>query len=78
MPMFWSSMGVEGWLFMAGWVVVLAILVWALVREPRHDAGDGAMEILRARFARGEISGDEFARAIDLLTSQPMNQEAPR
>lgn len=78
MPMFWSSMGVEGWLFMAGWVVVLAVLVWALVREPRHVSGDGAMEILRARFARGEINGDEFARATDLLKSQPMNRETPR
>ena len=75
MPMFGWSMGLEGWLFMAAWVLVLAILVWALVREPRQTRSDDALEILRNRFAHGEINADEFARALELLKSQPMNQE---
>ena len=78
MPMFWNSMGMDGWLFMAGWVVILAVLVWALVREPPAGNKDAAQDILRTRFARGEINADEFARAIDLLKTQPMNQEIPR
>lgn len=77
MPMF-GSMGLEGWLFMAGWVLVLAVLVWALVREPRHAQSDDALDILRARFAHGEMSADEFARALELLKSQPVNQEGLR
>jgi len=78
MPIFGWSMGIEAWLFMAAWVVVIAALVWVLVREPRRSSRDEAVEILRARLARGEINNDEFARAIALLNSQPVNQEASR
>lgn len=77
MPMF-GSMGVEGWLFMVGWVLVLAVLVWALVREPRRTRTDDALDILRTRFAQGEINADEFARALELLKSHPVNQEGLR
>jgi uncharacterized membrane protein len=55
------------WLGMALWLVLLAVLVWALVREPRRRDGDDALAILRARLARGEISAEEFRRAVDLL-----------
>jgi uncharacterized membrane protein len=78
MPIFGWSMGIEAWLFMAVWVVVIAALVWVLVREPRRSSRDEAVEILRARLARGEINNDEFARAIALLNSQPVNQEGSR
>jgi len=78
MPIFGWSMGIEAWLFMAAWVVVIAALVWVLVREPRRSSRDEAVEILRARLARGEINNDEFARAIALLNSQPVNQEGSR
>ena len=78
MPIFGWSMGIEAWLFMAAWVVVIAALVWVLVREPMRSSRDEAVEILRARLARGEINNDEFARAIALLNSQPVNQEGSR
>lgn len=71
-------MGIDGWLFMAGWVVVLAVIVWVLVREPRRSSREDAAEILRARYARGEINADEFSRAVALLNSQPANQEGSR
>jgi uncharacterized membrane protein len=73
--MFEWSMGIEGWLFMAAWVVVIAVLAWLLVREPRRSSRDEATEILRARLASGEISGDEFSRALALLSPTPVNQE---
>lgn len=72
------SMGIEAWLVMGGWVVFMAVLVWFLVREPRRSPRDEALEILRARLARGEISGDEFSRAMALLNVQQMNQEGSR
>jgi uncharacterized membrane protein len=62
------------WLGLVIWLVFVAAIglaVWALLR-PAHWAhvgaapvgdpsGDNAMEILRARFAHGEIDADEFA-----------------
>ena len=61
------SMGFDAWLWMGVWVVVLAVLVAVLVREPRRAYRDDALEILKARFARGEISPDEFERATALM-----------
>jgi uncharacterized membrane protein len=78
MPMLGWSMGFEAWLFMAAWVAVMAVLVWFLVREPRKSVSDEALEILRARLARGEITNDEFARAVALLNPQHVNQEGSR
>ena len=78
MPMLGWSMGIEAWLLMAAWVVVMAVFVWFLVREPRRSPRDEAVEILRARLARGEISGDEFSRATALLNVKQMNQEGSR
>ena len=78
MPMFGWSMGVDAWLFMAAWVLVIALLVWALVREPRRSSSDEAVAILRARMARGEINGEEYSRAIALLNSPPVHQEGSR
>lgn len=55
-----------GWWLL--WAVIVALLVWALARglsgwgkreAPRSDP-DSAEAILRSRFARGEISEEEF------------------
>jgi uncharacterized membrane protein len=54
---------------MGVWVVALFALVWLLVREPRRSSRDEALESLRTRFARGEISPDEFEQAKRLLES---------
>ncbi|HYL39715.1 MAG TPA: SHOCT domain-containing protein [Candidatus Binatus sp.] len=64
-------MGLEAWAWMGIWILVMAVLVWVLVREPRRSERDEAMEILRARLARGELTTEEFERARALL-------EAPR
>ena len=64
------TMGLEGWLWMGVWIFALAVLVWFLVREPHHRNGrDEALDTLRARFARGEMSRDEFEAARRLLES---------
>jgi uncharacterized membrane protein len=75
MPMLGWSMGIEAWLFMAAWVFVMAVLVWFLVREPRRSVRDEPVEILRTRLARGEITSDEFSRAVALLNPRHINQE---
>ena len=61
------SMGLDAWIWMGTWAFVLVLVVWLLVREPRRSARDDAMELLRDRFARGELSADEFERARQLL-----------
>ncbi len=75
-----STMGWEAWLFMGAWVIVLAVLLWFLVREPRHpSARDQALDTLRARFARGELTREEFEAACDALDiTEPTGRTAAR
>jgi uncharacterized membrane protein len=65
----WGDMTLGAWLWMGAWIVALLGMVWLVVRGRSQDRGteQDALEILRARFARGEISGDEYERARDLL-----------
>jgi uncharacterized membrane protein len=69
------TMGLEGWLWMGAWILALVVLVWLLVREPRRSSKDDALETLRARLARGEITPTEFEQALRLLEPR---QEAGR
>jgi len=63
------TMGREGWLWMGAWVLALVVMVWLLVREPRRSGRDEALDTLRSRLARGEISREEFEAARRLLES---------
>jgi uncharacterized membrane protein len=65
------TIGLEGWLVMGAWLLALGVLVWVLVREPdHHRTRDDALDILRARFARGEITRDEFEAARRLVETE--------
>jgi putative membrane protein len=79
--MMWGS-GWHGWflgpLMMVFWLALLVGAVVLIVRwlgasgriEPRLDkAGTGALDILRARFAKGEIDKAEFEERRALLGS---------
>ena len=61
------TMGLEAWLWMGTWIAVLFVVVWLLVREPHRSTRDDAMEALRGRLARGELTPEEFERARRLL-----------
>ena len=70
------GMGLVGWLWMFGGLILFAGLVALFVRAlsgPTGGDGTGmraqatALEILRERFARGEISEAEFAQARKVL-----------
>ncbi len=61
------SWGVGGWVWMAVWIVALLAMVWLVVRSPNRPVEADAMEILRARFARGEINKEEFEQARTVL-----------
>ncbi|MGB3632778.1 MAG: hypothetical protein WA982_01930 [Rubrobacteraceae bacterium] len=71
--------GVFGWLWMLipllFWGGLLALIVWAIVRvfpgqqsngrtEPQ---GESAEDILRSRFARGEIEAEEYENSLQTL-----------
>jgi uncharacterized membrane protein len=63
------TIGTEAWILLGAWALVLLLGVWLLVREPRHDEREDAATILRSRFARGEISEEEYRRARTALDS---------
>jgi len=61
--------GMGWWMIFAGvwmlifWGVVIAGLAWAIGSfNPRPGVRDSALEIARQRYARGEISQEEFQR----------------
>jgi uncharacterized membrane protein len=64
------GMGLGGWIPMVLGVVLIVVIVWVLVaaisgrdRPAAADAG----QILKARFARGEITQAEYEQARRLL-----------
>jgi putative membrane protein len=70
----YGMMGSFGWLGMLTmllfWVGVIALVVWGLINLfPARQASvePDALEILKRRYARGEISREEFAQARDAL-----------
>lgn len=70
-------MGWAGWIWMLIWIAALILMVWLVVRQPEPDSSaEDALLILRARFARGEISETEFERARAVLRTDRL--EAPR
>jgi putative membrane protein len=62
------EMNFGGWVWMGIWILALVVMVWFITRSP--DTRRGAqepLEILRTRFARGEISQAEFEQARRVL-----------
>ncbi|MDA8170563.1 MAG: SHOCT domain-containing protein [Nitrospiraceae bacterium] len=64
--MMWYGFGVLGWLMMVAiWVLVILGLIY-LIRWLSHSARQGegrqetALDVLKKRYARGEISKEEF------------------
>lgn len=70
-------MGTEAWVWMGAWALVLALVVWFLAREPRRARHPDPADILRDRFARGEISEEEYRRAMAALDDDPPAPAAP-
>lgn len=74
------GIGLAGWLGMLGMIVlvigVVVLIAWLVGRiapatQPqiptRQPAGQDALELLRLRFARGEITEDEYRSAKQVL-----------
>ena len=66
--------GPGGWLWMLGGLVVMVgivlLVVWAFggaMRPSRDDGRPTPLEILRERYARGEITHEEFEQSRQIL-----------
>jgi putative membrane protein len=72
LPTVVASAGDEHWVvapfFWALWIGVIVTAVWFFARrKPRWRGDDRAKAILAERFARGDISAEEFRERLDLL-----------
>lgn len=76
----WSAFG---WLWMIVpllfWGGLIALVIWAVVKVFPSGSGGGeslargegsAEDVLRGRFARGEISADEYERSLRVLKNE--------
>lgn len=64
------GMGLGGWLWLVLGVVLTVLVVWAMVTAIAgrdRPAADDPSQILKARFARGEITQAEYEQAHRLL-----------
>ena len=62
------EMNVGGWAWMGIWILALVLMVWFIVRSPdSHSSTPVPLEILRSRFARGEINQAEYEQARRVL-----------
>ncbi|HEX6123181.1 MAG TPA: SHOCT domain-containing protein [Ktedonobacterales bacterium] len=80
--MMWYGPGMAWWMVLLSlfWLVLIGLAVWAFVRWVAHQtraggeppsartaAGPSALEILRQRYARGEIDSETFERMREQL-----------
>lgn len=62
----WWPMGIS----MVIWVIIIAVAVWLVVRALSHGpagSGESAQELLRRRYAAGEIDEEEYAKRLEVL-----------
>jgi putative membrane protein len=56
-----------GWIF---WIIILAVIIWAVIQftnrpqqgPPGNKAEESPMDILKKRYAKGEINKEEFEK----------------
>lgn len=52
------------------WIGMIALILWGVLRlfpQPRTHFESDALEIVQRRFARGEISREEYLQAVETL-----------
>lgn len=69
----WPYMGQMGWWMAIWWlfgIAILVLLVWAIVRAMGGSPGrvdDSPEQILKRRYARGELDREEYQRCLEDL-----------
>ena len=62
----WWPMGIG----MVIWIVIIAVAVWLVVRAIGHGragSAESAEDLLRRRFAAGEIAEEEYTKRLEVL-----------
>ena len=72
----WDLTGTNGWMMLIGMAIVAGLIlatVWLAVYEARDrsSAAPGPVDILRERFARGEITLEQFEASKRALVYVP-------
>jgi putative membrane protein len=62
------GMTLGSWIWMLVWIGALVLMVWLVVAGWRGERHEDPLELLRARYARGEISENEYRHARGVLT----------
>ncbi|MDZ7674792.1 MAG: SHOCT domain-containing protein [Acidimicrobiales bacterium] len=57
-----------GTLMMLSWVVIIAGAMWLLMRSRADSGSSRARDILEERYARGELTTEEYRERLDNLT----------
>ena len=72
--MMWDRGGGWWWLFgtlmMLGWIALVGLAIWWVVRTTQGrqpEPFERAKEILAERYARGELTTDEYRDRVDAL-----------
>lgn len=69
----WPYMGGMGWWMVIWWlfgIAILVLLVWVIVRAVGGSPGrgeDSPEQILKRRYARGELDREEYQRRLEDL-----------
>lgn len=69
----WPYMGTMGWWMLLWWAfgaAILVLLVWVIARAASGSTGradDSPEQILKRRYARGELDREEYQRRLEDL-----------
>jgi uncharacterized membrane protein len=72
----WATMGFWGWIMMANfWVLLALLIVWAVrsastARAQGQSRGGNALQTLYERLASGEIDADEYKERRTILENR--------
>ena len=72
--MHWAWQTGDWWMMVIGmvfWLVLVLVAVWMVVRATgsgrTEQRGESSEELLRRRFAAGEIDAEEYERRLEVL-----------
>ncbi len=55
-------MGIEGWIFPLVFLILVGVGIYFLIKNQRNDLEQSPLEIAKERYAKGEISEEEFGK----------------
>jgi putative membrane protein len=69
------------WMMLLFWGVLVALVVWAIIRTTRHSApttsAEGPRQILDRRFASGELDAEQYGEARRVLEGRSATTGPP-